>query len=340
MVGLATWARTGAAGPTPGAVPAGTTGSSLPAPPAPGPTAGLPAGRLLVEPDDGQGPVDRFIASARRSLDMTMYELSDPPAEAALAADAARGVRVRVLLDRAYAGAAVNGPAAAALAAAGVHVTWFRAGVLLHQKTITVDGTRSLIMTGNLTARYEPTSRDFAVVDADPTDVDAIESMFAADLSGGLPVVGGPDGDLLWSPGSEGALVGLIGAARHTVVTESEEMDSQAVEAALEGDARRGVDVDVVMTDSSSWSAAFGALTAAGVHVVVYRGESPRYIHAKAVLVDGGLAGQRAFVGSENFSTASLRYDRELGIVTSDPVVLARLGTVLAGDVRGGIPWT
>lgn len=343
VAGLATWARTGTAGPVPGEVRPTAARRAAPPPvarPVPDIAGSARLGPLLVEPDDGQGPVDRFIARARRSVELTMYELADPAAEAALMADAARGVEVRVLLDRADAGAAVNAPAAAALAAAGVHVTWAPAGELLHQKTVTVDGTASLVMTGNLTARDEPATRDLAVVDTGHGDVAAIETTFAADVAGVPPAAGGPGTDLLWSPGSEGALLHLVDSARHTVVAESGEMDSPAVETALEGDARRGVDVDVVMSDSPSWWPAFGALAAAGVHVHVYRGESPRYIHAKAVLVDGGRVGQRAFVGSQNFSTASMRYDRELGVVTSDPAVLSRLGSVLSGDVRGAAPWT
>ncbi len=59
---------------------------------------------VFIEPAAGFGPAYSFIGSAKHSLDMTMYELEDPTAEADLAADAARGVDVRVLLDSAYAG--------------------------------------------------------------------------------------------------------------------------------------------------------------------------------------------------------------------------------------------
>ena len=54
---------------------------------------------LTVEPQDGMTPIYNFMSSARRSLDMTMYELSDPTAEQLLIADHDKGVRVRVLLD-------------------------------------------------------------------------------------------------------------------------------------------------------------------------------------------------------------------------------------------------
>ena len=56
--------------------------------------------RALTEPQDGIGPIYRLITRARSSVDLTMYELADPTAEADLAADAARGVDVRVILDQ------------------------------------------------------------------------------------------------------------------------------------------------------------------------------------------------------------------------------------------------
>ncbi len=37
-----------------------------------------------------------------------------------------------------------------------------------HQKTITVDGDVSAVMTLNLTSEYYSTTRDFAVIDRDP----------------------------------------------------------------------------------------------------------------------------------------------------------------------------
>jgi len=56
--------------------------------------------RVLTEPAAGLGPIYGLITGARSSVDLTMYELADPTAEADLAAAAARGVDVRVILDR------------------------------------------------------------------------------------------------------------------------------------------------------------------------------------------------------------------------------------------------
>jgi cardiolipin synthase len=55
---------------------------------------------LVTEPADGLSPIYSLITSAKRTLEMTMYELSDATAEADLARDAERGVKVQVVLDQ------------------------------------------------------------------------------------------------------------------------------------------------------------------------------------------------------------------------------------------------
>ena len=46
--------------------------------------------QVLTEPGDGIEPIYQLITAAHSSVDLTMYELADPAAEADLAADAAR----------------------------------------------------------------------------------------------------------------------------------------------------------------------------------------------------------------------------------------------------------
>ncbi|HZV27010.1 MAG TPA: phospholipase D-like domain-containing protein, partial [Acidothermaceae bacterium] len=92
-----------------------------------GPTtsAGTTPGQLslLVEPDQGMAPIYALIASARKSIDLTMYELVDTDADLALELAAGRGVNVRVLLDVNREKAA-NRAAYAELTDMRVHVAW------------------------------------------------------------------------------------------------------------------------------------------------------------------------------------------------------------------------
>ncbi len=286
----------------------------------------------MNEPQDGIQPIYSLMSGAHHELDMTMYELADPQSVAILEADAARGVTVRVILDQAYSGASVNAATYSALASHRVQVHWAPAGTIFHQKTITVDDHTSAIMTLNLTSEYYSTSRDFAVVTTDPSDVTAIEQVFATDWSNsGPPEAGPPATNLVWSPGAEPPILDLIGSAKRSLLVENEEMDDPDVASALEDAARRGVDVEVVMTYSSSWVGDFDDLVGAGVKVGTYSADAPLYIHAKVIVADG----TTAFVGSQNFSVASLDYNRELGVITSDPALVDPVARTVGSDFAG-----
>jgi len=295
--------------------------------------------RLLTEPAAGIGPIYRLITGARSSVDLTMYELIDSTAETDLAADAARGVNVRVLLDR-HLEKARNTAAYNYLAAHRVHVRWAPAGTTYHQKTLTVDNATSVIMTLNLVAEDYSGTRDFAVIDTNHADVSAIVSTFNADFAG--QAVTPPDGaDLVWSPtNAQASVLSVINGATRTLAVEDEEMDDAAVTAALAGAARRHVDVTVIMTADSEWDAAFTELAKAGVHVRLYANDSSSlYIHAKAIVADAGRSGQRVLVGSQNFSVASLDYNRELGMLTSNKALVAAISSTLAGDYAHAKPY-
>jgi cardiolipin synthase A/B len=295
---------------------------------------------VLVEPRNGVGKIYQLIDGARSSVDLTMYELEDQTAEHDLATDAARGVDVRVILDQ-HLEKSRNTTAYDYLAAHRVHVRWAPSGTTYHQKTLTVDGKTSVIMTLNMVTDDYADTRDFAVIDTSHADVSAIVATFNADFAGAR--VTPPDGaDLVWSPtNSQSSILAVINGAKHTLSVENEEMDSTDVTSALESAARRGVDVEVVMTADSEWDSSFSRLAAAGVHVRLYPdSENALYIHAKAIVADAGRSDEQVFVGSENFSTASLDYNRELGIRATNKAVIATISTTIASDYRGATAYS
>jgi phosphatidylserine/phosphatidylglycerophosphate/cardiolipin synthase-like enzyme len=293
---------------------------------------------VILEPDAGMTPIYDFMSDARSSLTMTMYELADPAAEKILIADAARGVRVRVLLDSALESSR-NQPAQAYLASHGVAVAFASAGRITHQKTICTDDTTCLIMSLNLVADDYAETRDVAVEDGDPADVSAIESTFASDFAGGTASATSSGDHLVWSPGSEPALLGVINGARRSLAVENEEMDSTAITDALAAAARRGVDVEVCMTADSSYTTALDEIADAGGHVHLYPDrDGVLYIHEKLVLADSGTPTANAVVGSINFSTSSLDYNRELDVALNEsdaPSQLSTLDAAFQSDFAG-----
>lgn len=298
--------------------------------------AGTPAPgalSLLTEPDQGISPIYALIGSARESVDLAMYELADPQAAAALEAASARGVFVRVLLDK-NREQSRNQAAYDELKSHGVAVTWADSRyAATHEKVIVIDRSVAAVMSLNLTARYYSDTRDFAVLDRQLDDVAAVEQVFDADFRH-VKVSPPSAEDLVWSPGSEATLIALVNSATSSLLVENEEMALPAMSSALEAAAKRGVRVTIVMTYEDDWSSDFAALRRTGVDVRTYSPTSWLYIHSKAIVADVGTPHQQAFVGSENFSEASLNRNRELGIVTADPGVVAGLAKIIRQDAE------
>jgi cardiolipin synthase A/B len=284
---------------------------------------------LITEPDDGITPLLNMVAGASSSVDLVMYELDDPQIESALANTEKRGDAVRVLLNDGYQGEPdvttdLNSPAISYLRSHGISVhaapSYFD---LTHQKTLVVDaGTNSaaaLIMSFNLVSKYYPTGRDFGVVDTNAQDVAQIESVFEADWSvrNNFQNADGHAQDLVWSPGSRDALLSIINSASTSLDIYNEEMADPEITSALQSASKRGISVRVLMTYSPEWQYVFEQLTSSGAQIRTYDPNASLYIHAKVIVADDA----RAFVGSENFSAASLDDNRELGIVIAGDAI-------------------
>ena len=299
---------------------------------------------LIIEPQTGYQPIYDFISVAGKTVDMTMYQLSDPKAQDALRTAAKRGVRVRVLLDsdpEGGGGKTVNQAAYNDLKANGVDVRWAWSGTLWHQKSVIRDGDAAAVMTCNLYAPYYPIVRDYAVITDNSATASGMEATFNNDWNKtkSPPTKGVvPKGsELIWSPGAQPGLINLINSARPgtTLYAEDEQLDSQPIEQAFIAAAKRGVTVDLTMTYSSSYVEGFKTLAAGGVHVSLYQPNAPIYIHAKAISVNN----DTVYVGSSNFTTAMTDQNRNVGIITTDPEVVRGITSTMASDFAGATPY-
>jgi len=321
--------------PGPGSSPAPVP-STTSAPAIGGTSTSAGDGPLIIEPKAGFSPVYSLIDHARRSIDVTMYEFSDSAAEHDLAAAAARGVHVRVVLDQRE--QSENSNAYRYLSSHGVKVVWsWSKYEYTHQKTVVIDGAKAVIMTANLTSTYYPTSRDFLVVDSNPPDVAAISAVFDADFAH-APVTPADGADLVWSPtDSQQKLLAVINDATSSLRIYSEEMGDSTMEDALIAAAKRGVDVQVCgENEDGEYNSAYSRLADAGVHISYYSSSTGFYIHGKVIEADYGTSHARVFIGSENFSSTSLDRNRELGLIISDPTVLSAIASTFAVDFQRG----
>ncbi len=66
--------------------------------------------------------------------------------------------------------------------------------------------------------------------------------------------------------------------------------------------------------------------------------ESQVYIHAKVICVDCVGDAGTVFLGSENFSTSSLSYNRELGVITTSGAAVGAVRRAFDADFAAGTP--
>jgi cardiolipin synthase A/B len=311
------------------------------------PTAHAPSGSsasytLVVEPDQGLTAIYNLIASAKKSIDMTMYELTDITVTDALAKAGTAGLQVRVILDQNDEKTA-NTPAYNHLQQNKVGVHWANPKyAVTHQKTITVDQATSAIMTLNLTPDAYATTRDFAVITNNAADVAAIETTFNADFANAA--ITPPTGEnLVWSPtNSASSLLALINGAAKSLLISQEEFSDTAIATALQAALKRGVAVTLVQENQGNkYNAVLTPLKQAGAKIAVYTSTDTKayYIHAKSVLADYGTPQAKLFLGSENFTADSLGKNRELGLIFSDSACMTGVYNALTADFKNGTPF-
>ncbi len=284
------------------------------------------------ETDNSVTPLYALINAAQKTIDMTMYALEDTTFSGDLVTACQRGVKVRVILDQNDEKSG-NTPAYTLLNSSGTNCSavWAnKAFEATHEKSFIIDGTQVAIMSLNLQSQYYSTTRDFALLTNDIADIAAIQATFNADYAAGTPgsgVAGTSDfsytpalgDDLIWSPTTaQAAMLAIINNAKSTLLVENEEMGAANIVSALEAACQRGVVVRIAMVSQSSYATNFKALEAAGCGVHVYPDtQTGFYIHAKAVIADFGLSTQSVYMGSINYSLASMNNNRELGSTSS-----------------------
>src|SRR5947209_2677011 len=211
---------------------------------------------------------------------------------------------------------------------------------LTHEKGMIIDGKTAYIMTSNFTlsalgvSKYTK-NREYGVIDNNQQDVQGVIDIFNADWNRTNVQLSDPN--LVVSPiNSRQDFVSLTSSAHKSLQIEAEEMQDNDIEQALVSAEKRGVQVQVILPTprgSSGDSGGSNDGNSAGINTIeqgnVQVKEDPHlYMHAKIIIVDG----QKAFVGSENISTASLDSNRELGIIVSDQNALNTLQQTFQQD--------
>jgi len=290
---------------------------------------------VIVEPDDGPGPVTQFLASAERSLLIKQFTFTEPEFIDAVIERHRSGVAVRVMLNPARSsGDRANDETFARLQAAGVAVQWTNpAFYVTHEKSIVVDGQRAMVATYNLSPKYFSLTRDYGIVTAEPGQVAQIAEVFEADWAhdAWLP---GEDRGLVWSnANSRVQMAEFIDGAQRTLDVQHPKFVDAVIVDHLAAAHERGVAVRVLCGGRHGISEGDVLDTFASLRTLVRFGvevhkQKNLRVHAKLILVDG----LSAFVGSMNIDRSAFDLRRELGIRTAVPTTVRRLAATFETD--------
>ncbi|GAA6741027.1 phospholipase D-like domain-containing protein [Thermus oshimai] len=309
----------------------------------------LAAPRLVVEPEDGVAPLLDLIRAAKAEILVKAYLWTPSRMDVveALGEAVARGVKVRVLLEREPSGGRVDLTVYQALKERGVEVrltTPFRF-VFVHEKSLVVDRKWAWVGTMNFTGSSFSANREYALILDDPKEVAEVARVFEADWKGERLDLS--RSLLVWAPSrvlggvKEGnareVLLALIQGAKRELFLEHQAMADPEVLAALRAALARGVRVRLVGSPAEPGDTYFlagaEALREAGAEV---RFLPDPYVHAKVLVQDGEVA----LLGSINLSANSLNANRELAVRLSRkeaPEAFARLLAVMEKDFQAGL---
>lgn len=276
---------------------------------------------IFEQPQATELPILEKMKSARQEIFVEVYLLSDKEIIAALQEAQARGVTVKVLLEKhPYEGGSLNAHSAESLKSAGVSVNWTNPlFALTHQKSIVIDGSTAFILNQNLTASAFTKNREYNVIDTNAEDVTEVRNIFLADWE--RHSFQQTSDHLVVSPdNARPALKEVLQNATQSIDMEMEVFTDPEMQSLLASKAKT-VKVRLILPDLKKIAANEPTITKlqqAGIQIHTLH--TP-YLHAKMILVDQ----RSAYVGSINFTTQSLDKNRELGIVLSEEKSITQL---------------
>ena len=317
------------------------------------PTFGSP---LTVLPDDGRTLYFQAIDAANHEIRIEICVLEDPQILQHLQAALSRGVQVRVIVDRGkyLALTPEQQNLAQYLTSAGGELHLSNPAfprsfpkIILIDSRLLVYGSACLDQTTFL--QY----RDFATTNTEPQNLRTLQALFENDWTYSAPVGLDPPpfnptapisgNDLIISPvNSSARLVRLYQRAERTLDVYTELLGNLTLESELVAAVKRGVKVRLIapvqvngatpemqqlQTDSLT------ALVAAGVDVHVSGPDESAqlpYMHARAAVVDGKIA----YLGSVSLSPDSITFNREMGLILHQSILVLALKAQFESDYR------
>lgn len=291
---------------------------------------------LIVQPDDGITPILNTLEGAKSSLDIKMFQFTDPVLIEAVVNAHKRGIKVRIMLNPSrFTGEHDNDEAFEVFKNAKVPVEETNPKYpITHEKSMVVDGKQAFIMSLNWAPKYFCETRDYGLVTNDPAEVAEVAACFEADWTRTdftPPAVS----NLIWSVGTarQEVIDFINGAEKSLYIQHEKYVDTPVIEALVHAKMKKAVKVHAMALPVHSLRdfyrldgiAGLRLLDDLGIHVHKLHGI---HLHAKLMLADK----HRALLSSFNIYPKCFNERRELGIRFTDPHLIKRLVDIFEKD--------
>jgi cardiolipin synthase A/B len=271
--------------------------------------------KLIVQPEAGIVPVTTAIKQAKRSVDILIFRLDRQEIARALEAAVVRGVRVRALTAHQNRGGTKSlRKLEMQLLEGGVTVSRTAADLVrYHAKMMIIDAKILHVYGFNFTAP-DIKSRSFGIITKNPKLVGEANKLFEADFER-QPYVPGYKGFVVSPENSRDRLSSFIKGARKELLIYDPQLTDDAMLKLLVEKVKSGVHVKVIGRVEAKWELDGHKIPG-------------RRLHTRCLIRDG----ERAFIGSQSLRRQELDRRREVGIITTDEVVVREMRKVFKDD--------
>ncbi len=277
--------------------------------------------KLIIEPDDGVGPLLAAIKSAKKSVEIAVFRFDRKDVEVALkAAAAAKGVRVTALIAFANRGGEKR--------LRNLELRFLDAGIIVarssndliryHNKYILIDRRVLYVLSFNFTHLDIDRSRGFGIVTTDANWIREAVRLFRADCA---RTTYAPKAEtFVVSPANSRKVLGaFLKRAKKQLLIYDPKISDKEMLRILQGRAKAGVEIKVI-----------GSV--AGHAQLDVQKPSGRRLHTRTIVRDR----RQAFVGSQSLRTAELDSRRELGLIVQDAKAVKKLLDTFESDWAAG----
>ena len=273
--------------------------------------------KVIVQPEDGVGPIVEAIKSAKKSIDIGIFRLDRGDIAKALKSAVDRGVPVRTLIAHTNSsGEKRLRKLEKKLLETGATVARTDDDLVrYHNKLMIVDRKELYVLGFNYTNNDIKKSRSFGVITKKKALVQEALKLFEADMQR-QPYTPSLSTFLVSPLNARERLARLLKGAHKQLCVYDPKLTDPLMIRILQQRERAGVDVRILGRIAKRGN---------GLPTAKYPGKR---LHVRAIIQDG----KCAFVGSQSLRKLELDSRREVGVIVKDPGIVGRLSEIFERD--------